>query len=190
MRFHSTRESFENGEITQLAIIECVVAAGVFIFLGIHARTFRYLTVAVAVAPLALLRTEASVRWGLRKYLQLFKIYARWARVGREGGPRQFVTMLTLPLVALVGLTIRIVSTAYWTLCKPLDTLKQMPQNWIRQSLCTDLFRPPEVVQADDFLHGLPVYQLPTLGFMVSAIRGPIGGVSPRTGGKESSKRS
>jgi len=65
MRFHSTPESALNGEITKLAIIECIASVAIYLAIGFYFGTFRYLAMAVVVAPLMLLRTDASSDWGL-----------------------------------------------------------------------------------------------------------------------------
>ena len=65
MRFHSTPESALNGEITKLAIIECIASVALYLAIGFYFGTFRYLAMAVIVAPLMLLRTEESSEWGL-----------------------------------------------------------------------------------------------------------------------------
>jgi hypothetical protein len=143
MRFHSTHESVQNGEITQLAIIECFVAVAIYIGIGVHFKTFRHLAVAVALAPLTLLRTDASVRWGLKTWGQAMHLvdrlfdrpwWALWAVI-----PGSFILFFA-------GAAIRLSATVYWVFRRPLDTLGEMPQNWLRQSFCTDLFYPPEVV--------------------------------------------
>ena len=64
MRFHSTPQSVLDGEITKLAIIECVIAVALYVGIGLYFDTFSHYAVAVAVAPLMLFRTEASSIWG------------------------------------------------------------------------------------------------------------------------------
>jgi hypothetical protein len=43
-------------------------------------------------------------------------------------------------------LGVRIIATLYWAIRTPLQTLREMPQNWLRQSLCTDFFHAPEIL--------------------------------------------
>jgi len=141
MRFHSTQESVDNGEITLLAIIECLVAVAIYVFVAIHFQTFRYLAVAVCLAPLTLFRTDASVRWGITKYKQISyfgeKLSSFWGMF--------FIACV----VALAGVLIRVTSMLLWAIRSPLDTLKSVPQNWLRQSFCTDLFYPVEFVPGE-----------------------------------------
>ena len=139
MRFHSTPESVQSGEITQLAIIECVIAVAIYVGIGMYFRTFQYLAVAVALAPLTLLRTDASVRWGLEKWDRIWDLPARLPVWGPLAGLFGLASIVA-------GSAIRLSATLYWALRRPLDTLEAMPRNWLRQSFCTDLFYPPEVV--------------------------------------------
>lgn len=145
MRFHSTIESVQKGEITQLAIIECVVAIGIYVGIGMYFSTFRPLALAVALAPLTLLRTEGSVRWGLKKY----EGAAAPANRVLEGKATLLTVLLLIPsflFIPLAGAVVRVVATLCWALRRPLETLREMPQNWLRQAICTDFFYPPEVV--------------------------------------------
>ena len=143
MRFHSTIESVQHGEITKLAIIECFVAVAIYIGIGVYFKTFRHLAVAVALAPLTLLRTDASVRWGIKKWEQTCELRSRIDH-------RPWTHLWHIPVVVFgwyfAGPVIRLSATLYWALRRPLDTLREMPQNWLRQSIYTDLFYPPEVV--------------------------------------------
>src|ERR1700694_4681092 len=50
---------------------------------------------------------------------------------------------------AMAGPVFRIAATLYWAVRRPLKTLRRTPQNWLRQSLCTDFFHPPEIVPMD-----------------------------------------
>jgi hypothetical protein len=146
MRFHSTPESVQNGEITKLAIIECFVSVAVYVGIAIHFKTLRYFAVAVAFAPLTLLRTDASIHWGLEMYRRAAKRFE-----GTLWSP--LVIMLyaatVRPLLAISGLAIRIAATFYCSLLRPLETLQEVPHNWLRQALCTDFFYPPEVVPSE-----------------------------------------
>ena len=161
MRFHSTPQSVLNGEITKLAIIECVVAVALYVGIGVYFHTFRHLAVPVAVAPLMLFRTKASVRWGLDKYAHAVRVvklrYHPYllavATLTRRSNHRKVITIALIPgyvfifgAVAVSGAVIRVAATMYWTLRKPLYTLGSMPQNWVRQGFCTDLFYPPEIL--------------------------------------------
>jgi hypothetical protein len=152
MRFHSTIESIEAGEFTWLAITECVLATALYLAISLHFHSFHYYTLAIALAPLTLLRTDAAVKWALERYRvtntrgqSLF-----WSRAMRH-------PVVEVPLVIFVflvtiawGFIYRIASVAYWSCRQPVASLRQMPRNWLRQALCIDLYAPPEIVPGED----------------------------------------
>ena len=145
MRTYSTPQSALNGEITKLAIIECIASVALYVGIGVYFGTFRYLAVAVVFAPLMLFRTEFSVIWGLNVYKRcLGNLLSLKQRV-----PESLFLLVAVICVPLIGAAIRIAATTYWAVRRPLQTLKDMPQNWLRQSLCTDVVHPPEIVPLD-----------------------------------------
>src|ERR1700722_17722992 len=68
MRLHSTTASIRAGEFTWLAIAECVFSTALYLAVAHHLHSFHYYALAIALAPLALLRTDAAVNWALVKY--------------------------------------------------------------------------------------------------------------------------
>ncbi|HKX32347.1 MAG TPA: hypothetical protein VJ302_31960 [Blastocatellia bacterium] len=158
MRFHSTPESALKLEITKLAIIETILAVLVYVGIGFYFGTFKYLATAVVVAPLMLLRTETSAKWGLRVYGVSVKwidlpaaALASWLTPPVDPPNRYTLifTLLAFPFViilALIGTIVRVFATLYWIVRMPLKTLREMPQNWLRQCLCTDFFHVPEIL--------------------------------------------
>jgi hypothetical protein len=160
MRSYSTHQSILNEEFTKLAIVECVASVAIYLGLGVYLGTFKYLAVAVAVAPLMLFRTQVSAEWGLKVYQKFY--YSLTKLVGLPS--LRDLTLLTVPLmfilIPVVGTSIRIVATVYWAARRPFQTVKDMPQNWLRQSFCTDLAYPPEIV---------PLESLPDSGVLTPA---------------------
>jgi hypothetical protein len=160
MRTRSTPQSALNLEITNLAIVECIVAIAAYVGIGVYLGTFKHLTWVVVVAPLMLFRTDVSAEWALKVY----EHFGDWSlyRLISISGPyvftekrdylicRLIVFVLSLVLYstiyAMSGITLRCSGTLYWLLRKPLYTLREAPQNWLRQSLCTDFFHPPEII--------------------------------------------
>jgi hypothetical protein len=137
MRSYSTPQSALDGEITKLAIAECVAAVALYVGIGVYFGTFRYLALAVVFAPLMLFRTEFSAEWG-------FTVYKRYVDfIDRQPGDWDLIGLVLAPMG---GTAIRIGATLYWAIRRPLQTLKDVPQNWMRQSFCTDFAHPPEIV--------------------------------------------
>jgi len=147
MRFHSTPESALNGEITKLAIIECFVSVAIYMAIGLYLGTFRWLAMAVVVAPLMLFRTEASSDWGLRVYERYsLAISAREKRRSDSFGTGVLFIIEGPIGVPIAGIFIRIIAALYWAVRTPLKTVSEMPQNWLRQALCTDFLHAPEIL--------------------------------------------
>jgi hypothetical protein len=152
MRLYSTPESALNLEVTKLAIIECLASVGLYVYIGVHLGTFRYLALAVVGAPLMLFRTDTSAEWGLRVWGQLlaFVIDLVPAMPPAPGLIRKTFTLIcaffALCFMAVGGVGIRIASTLYWAIREPLRTVREIPRNWLRQSFCTDFLHAPEIV--------------------------------------------
>jgi hypothetical protein len=153
MLFRSTPKSAENLEITKLAIIEMVLSIAIYVCLGLYLGTFKYLALAVVFAPLMLFRTKESAEWGLEVYNKLKDILANTLNEYESGANTTVGLILNFTLLGLLltasalgGIAIRITATIYWGIRRPLLTLKEAPRNWLRQSLCTDFFHPPEIV--------------------------------------------
>lgn len=162
MRFHSTPESAEKGEITILAIIECIVSVIVYLAICIYFKSFKYLAWPIAVAPLMLFRTEESTQWGLARYSQALLYVGGRSKTHDTGGLEalegfrriswyQIISgtiglILTIVGGVAVGSCIRIAAPFLFFLRSPLQAFKEMPSNWLRQSLCVDVCHPPEVV--------------------------------------------
>jgi hypothetical protein len=159
MRWHSTPQSALNGEITQLAIIECVASVVLYLGIGLYLGTFRYLAWAVVVAPLMLFRTKVSADWGL-------KVYWLWCQ--RYDRPPKPFDAFGLLFTALIGAGIRIAAPLLSASLRPLQSLKEAPQNWLRQSLCTDLMHPPEIIP----LEATNPTIVPTFAGAINLVRG------------------
>src|SRR5881394_3617302 len=78
MRFASTHESIERGEITILAICETLLAVIAVIMLSVWFDSLKWLAGAVTLAPLLLLRTEDSVKRGLGYGERLIAQFNYW----------------------------------------------------------------------------------------------------------------
>lgn len=153
MRTFSTPQSALDGEITKLAIVECVLAVALYVGISIYLGTFKYLALAVVVAPLMLFRTKMSAERGVKvygKFLDRIGYLVLSAGRFRKPIPNLLTAILVWVVHPLGGTVIRIITTVYWSIKRPLYTLKEVPQNWLRQSFCTDSVHPPEIVPLEN----------------------------------------
>ena len=146
MRTYSTPQSALKGEITKLALLECVLSAALYISAGIYFGTFRYLALAVVFAPLMLFRTEFSADWGFQLYVQTTDRMVDWSNRHSKAWQELLSFILVLVTMPVVGTAIRVIATVYWAFRRPLRTLRETPRNWLRQAFCTDFAHPPEIV--------------------------------------------
>lgn len=177
MRSHSTVQSAIKLEITKLAILECLLSVAVYVGIGVYFGTFKYLAWAIVVAPLMLFRTEASSKWGLHRFGKWEErfVYNKWLGIRSPDRPilikgrflRPYLTLLMFVrgvVSALVGTGIRIFATFFWSVRTPIRTLKEAPSNWLRQTLCTDFYHPPEMFPGrsmpfSDVLRRMAIFQ-------------------------------
>lgn len=157
MRLYSTPQSAVNGEVTKLAIVECFLSVALYVGIEIYLGTFRHLAIAVATAPLMLLRTDDSAKWGM----SLFRKYLGRLTDGKvTGSPLRILLETVFTVVGgasipLVAIAIRVLSTLGYAFRYPLAALASVPQNWVRQSLCTDFKHPPELLPLEN-AYGFP----------------------------------
>lgn len=152
MRLHSTFESVRAGEITWLAIAECALSTALYLAISHYLNTFHYYVLAIALAPIALLRTDAAVEWALERY-EGYSAFGVNVMLGRG----HWHALIQIPFLFFVytlivtwGFIYRIWSVAYGFFRRPVEALRQMPRNWVRQTLCVDLCTPPEIVPGED----------------------------------------
>lgn len=141
MRFRSTPQSRSRGEVSVLAILECLAAVGIYVAIGFWLGSFAHLAAAISLAPLFLLRTRYSTKIAL----------ILWGRAEDKGDDliNRYFGYLYIVILPLIGLIIRIFSTAYGVIKYPLESLRSIPRNWRRQALATDLFIKPEIVPGE-----------------------------------------
>lgn len=152
MRFHSTPQSALDGEITILAIIETIVSVAIYVGIGLYFGTFKYLAWAVVAALPMLLRTEASAEWGFSFYVGYRDLVQNY--LNRAEHYNSFKKVIFTVLTAVVGIlampvvgtAIRIIAILNFFVRMPLQSLKEVPRNWLRQSFCTDFFHQPEII--------------------------------------------
>jgi hypothetical protein len=160
MRNYSTPESALNLEITKLAIFECIVAVALYVGIGLYLGSFKNLAIAVVFAPLMLFRTEASAVWGLGLFSKILWRMEPW--------PDWLKMPLALIFLPLIGVGIRVISTVYWAMRRPLYTLQETPHNWLRQTVCTDFAHVPEIVPLEA-IRG-DEFKVPTFARVIEAL--------------------
>jgi len=74
IRLTSSLESANRGEPSWLAMLELVAAAAVAVLIIVDGRYVNWLLYGSLLAPLFLLRTEQSVRWGLMLFEPLGRV--------------------------------------------------------------------------------------------------------------------
>jgi hypothetical protein len=144
MRTYSTPESAHCGEITKLAVIEAAMAVGLYVWICTYLDSWQSLAAIVLAAPLMLFRSEKSADWAVEHW-------NRWDDVGQrmerfEGWDFAWRILIYLVIAPFVGVALRVIGTVYWAVRSPLYTLREVPRNWLRQTLCTDFMHPPEIV--------------------------------------------
>lgn len=159
MRLISSSDSVLAGEFSALAILECLVSISVYIALCTYLNSWQPLLIAISIAPLFLLRTELSKLTALNAYIRLNKSYIKLITkktllegnyLFLKGLVALFLSFIYAGAIALTGIFCRVLFTGWYFLRFPLITLSAMPTNWIRQALCTDLTRPPEIVPGEN----------------------------------------
>ena len=135
MRIRSTIESYISNEITALAIIECILSVLIYFFISVYFHTYEFYYLAILLAPLSMLRTRRSdfQLWGSGYTISLFLT-----------GKRILFKFILLWIV--LAPILRITKLIRDTTRHPIEAIKSMPENWLRQALYTDIYFPPEVL--------------------------------------------
>jgi len=145
VRFHSTKESAERGEVTVLACLETVAAVAISFLIARHRHSIAHIKVAACLAPLLLLRTPHSTGLALH-WIDNFYAWAQRRFAKLDGLGEKSFTLSLLILWPLFLFLARSFSIAATVVRHPLDSLQAIPSNWRWVTLETDLFHPPEVV--------------------------------------------
>src|SRR5882672_1311429 len=104
MRPTSNKESVVKGEVSVLAIVETLVAITLVTYLSAHLNTFRWLAVAMCVAPLLLLRTDESIQSGIKWWDMVCKFALKQDTHFLRSLP-EIVAFLFGPIVVRLGAT-------------------------------------------------------------------------------------
>ncbi|MBV9930473.1 MAG: hypothetical protein JO013_05975 [Alphaproteobacteria bacterium] len=142
MQIYSSPDSISHREVTLLAVMECGLSICLYIAICLISKSILPILIASALAPLLLLRTKFSTKVAISWWIYTFNTLDRI--IG--GGP---LVVATAPLVYPAGVVIRVAATFYGALRHPIWTIRAMPVNWYRQSLCVDFLAIPEVIPTE-----------------------------------------
>ena len=133
MRVFSTSQSIADGEPSVASIIETLVAIAVSAGIAIRYNTLTHIAVGACVAPFLLLRSQESVALG-----------ARWFQHAAPTNSSEVFLVITWRYLRLIiySYGIRVLAT----LRHPIKGIQNIPSNWVRVVLCTDIEAPIELV--------------------------------------------
>jgi hypothetical protein len=168
MRLVSTRESIRAEEVSGLAITETAIASLISLLVAYRFHSLGFILLSAGLAPLLLLRTDASAGTGL--------LYAsKGARVvigrplailryfSRKSDERRTLSLSILLLLSMslytlvfaliitplfvVAITfVKIFVTVLFLVRHPFASIGAIPENWRKVVLCTDSFTIPEIL--------------------------------------------
>ena len=135
MRLYSTSSSYEQREVTLLAIVETLAASLASLYIAARIGTVILIAISAVVAPLLLLSTRKSMIIGIVIWKRTFNWWAKHERLTQFTFP-----MFWLPLV------VRVLATGLALIRYPLLSIGAIPSNWTQIAFCLDSFRPPEPI--------------------------------------------
>ena len=163
------------GDVSVLAMVETILAMAFTVACGVWLNRWGYVLLASLVAPLLLLRTEASVRLGFT----LFQPPVEWAGRklptarplrSRPSFPGAIVNVMIVTLwvlwsvtlhalyylfVLLWSFSVKAAATMWTTFRHPFQSLSAIPTNWSDVCLITDSTRGLELIPGlSVFPHG------------------------------------
>lgn len=171
-RWYSTPQSFVNGEVTVLAIIETILAMSISVGVAVWFGTLKHIAVAACVTPLLLLRTRESVERGLRWYKKSSLWWAKsverscalfidwafspkkvmivwvaspiWVAIGSLALLLYSFVVVVIPIVVRAAATVTVVAV------HPIRSVTNIPSNWLATSVGLDSFHPPEIMPGSE----------------------------------------
>lgn len=145
MRLYSTPRSAINLEVSVLAIAETIIASFFSLWLAISIlETWNYILTGACLAPLLLLRTDYSCQYTYGMFYKYDKFIAESRYFPRGKISRSLFFLIIIFPISL--LLIRIFSIVLGLLLHPVNSICQIPNNWMRTCMCTDSLHPPEIL--------------------------------------------
>ncbi|MHB8158224.1 MAG: hypothetical protein ACYDEQ_12645, partial [Desulfocucumaceae bacterium] len=161
MKWYSTPESLIAGEISILAILETVAATIISVIIAYHFSSLKYIAISACIAPWLLLRSEKSTIVNInlaKKKIDIFeKYYDKIIDYGK--GRSLYINLLTMPIALLflsamliiIATITRIFSIIITLIRNPIYSIKNIPANWNKVVLSTDIFSPPQIFPGIEF---------------------------------------
>src|SRR5271155_2187582 len=159
MRWISDRQSAENSEVSVISIIETIIAGVIAYFFYRWTDKLWHIGLAACLSPFLLLRTSRSIELSLHAAEKIYGIIENrreisWvkarARLGliSQGNPLYATppspsVILVTPLI--IGI-IKLYSTVVCLITHPIECVGEIPRNWQRVVLCTDIGTIPELI--------------------------------------------
>jgi len=137
----STALSAGTSTLSIFACVETLLACSGVVWIGLHGY-WQPLFASVSFAPLLLLRSNRSIELGMSAFCSLRR--DRHSYEHRSGRYISGAFLAMWGLVLLVGIRVYATLWAAWE--QPVAILTQIPHNWMRFALCTDVFHAPEAV--------------------------------------------
>ncbi|MCH8905533.1 MAG: hypothetical protein IH840_00460 [Candidatus Heimdallarchaeota archaeon] len=152
MRITSTPESVSDGRPSLLAISETLLAMCISVYFISTMDSYLQISVAVATAPLLLLRTRGSTeltwRWAESIWDRPHGFRSSTATVLDDSNlsiPRKLGNLIPRILAFIfVIIFVRVFAIIAYALRHPLESLRAIPGNWARINLCLDSCHSPE----------------------------------------------
>ena len=143
--WHSRPGTTAAEKFSILAAVEVVIAVILYWGYAIYAHTQTHLLISVIAAPLLLLRSEESVRTGM-KY---FGPYDDWVTTHDAKARESLDSRYIFPL-AIFGLIFAFVCRLAATARHPIAGLASLSSNWWRTLFATDLYTRPEIMPGNE----------------------------------------
>jgi hypothetical protein len=150
MRLYSTRESYNRGEYSVLAIVETLIAFALTLWVACRLHGLDQVLLLSLLGWLFLLQSERSVRLGLEGFRKEVEATEKEILTKRQRGDvlSSYMESIFYDIVRAVisPLYYRASATIRTALTHPLLSIRSIPSNWERAIFCADSTLPLEPV--------------------------------------------
>ena len=145
----SNIKSFNERQVTLLAIIETLIAISITALISIYLDTYIHIVISASLAPFLLLKTEKSTHQTIHYFTALSLKLAGTLTKCIDFEKTRNTFLLGIPLLVVLGLcllAIKIYVVFINLVTSPLDTVRAIPENWYSVAFCLDSKHPPEPI--------------------------------------------